>query len=143
VAVWQSWRSGDRYEGDIQDAKGRNYLFRLAKVSLREHYNASILLLADPKAFVQSIRKPQFTALILALVTGATFVPLIWIFGSRMSPSLKTITGQAAKLQKLAAPDSSALTSYVKEIHDLGSTVNLAQRAIWSFARFPRRLYGG
>jgi len=135
-AVWQNWRSGDRYEGDIQDAKGRDYLFRLAKFSLREHYNASILLLADPKDFVQSVRKLQFTALILALIAGATFVPLIWIFGSRMSRSLKTITGQAAKLQTLAAPDSSAVSSYVKEIHELGSTVNLAQRAIWSFARF-------
>jgi adenylate cyclase len=136
VAVWQSWRSGDRYEGDIEDAEGRDYLFRLAKFSLGERYNASILLLADPKDFVQSVRKLQFAGLALALATGATFVPLIWIFGSRMSRSLRRITGQAEKLQNLAAPDPSAVTSYVKEIHELGSTVNLAQRAIWSFARF-------
>jgi len=135
-AVWQNWRSGDHYEGDISDAQGRDYLFRLAKFPLGEHHNGSILMLADQQDFVQSVRKLQFTALILALVAGATFVPLIWIFGSRMSRSLKTITGQAAKLQNLAAPDPSAVTSYVKEIHELGSTVNLAQRAIWSFARF-------
>jgi adenylate cyclase len=136
VAVWQSWRSGDRYEGDIQDAEGRDYLFRLAKFPLGEHYNASILLLADQQDFVQSVRKLQFTGLALALAAGATFIPLIWIFGGRMSRSLKRITGQAAKLQKLGAPDPSAVTSYVKEIHELGNTVNLAQRAIWSFARF-------
>jgi len=53
-----------------------------------------------------------------------------------MSRSLKRITGQAAKLQMLAPPDPSPVTSYVKEIYELGNTVNLAQRAIWSFARF-------
>jgi adenylate cyclase len=53
-----------------------------------------------------------------------------------MSRSLKSISAQAVKLQTLAAPDTSPVTSYVKEIHELGSTVNLAQRAIWSFARF-------
>jgi adenylate cyclase len=36
----------------------------------------------------------------------------------------------------MAAPDPSPVTSYVKEIYELGSTVYLAQRAIWSFARF-------
>ena len=58
------------------------------------------------------------------------------VFGSRMSRSLKSITAQAAKLQTLAAPDTSPVESYVKEICELGLTVNLAQRAIWSFARF-------
>ena len=64
--VWQSWRSGDHYEGDIRDDQGRDYLFRLAKLPLGEQYNANILLLADPNDFVQSVRKLQLTGLILA-----------------------------------------------------------------------------
>jgi adenylate cyclase len=40
------------------------------------------------------------------------------------------------KLQTLAAPDASPVASFVREIHELGRTVNLAQRAIWSFAHF-------
>jgi adenylate cyclase len=134
--VWQSWRSGEVYEGDIRDDQGRNYLFRLAKLPLGEQYDANILLLADPNDFVQSVRKLQLTGLILAIIAGAAFVPVVWIFGSRMSHSLKRITGQAAKLQMLAPPDPSPVTSYLKEINELGNTVNLAQRAIWSFARF-------
>jgi adenylate cyclase len=136
AAVWQRWRSGDRYEGDIRDDQGRNYLFRLVKIPLGEHDNARILLLADSEDFVQSVRKLQLTGLILAISAGGAFVPLIWIFGGRVSRSLKTITRQAAKLQKLATPDTSPVTSYFKEVNELGSTVNLAQRAIWSFARF-------
>ena len=100
--VWQSWRSGERYEGDIRDDQGRDYLFRLAKLPLGGQYDANILLLADPNDFVQSVRKLQLTGLILAIIAGAAFVPAVWIFGSRMSHSLKKITGQAARLQMLA-----------------------------------------
>jgi adenylate cyclase len=134
--IWQSWRSAERYEGDIRDNQGRNYLFRLAKLPLGEQYDANILLLADPNDFVQSVRKLQLAGLILAIIAGAAFVPAVWIFGSRMSRSLKKITAQAARLQMLAPPDPSPVTSYLKEINELGNTVNLAQRAIWSFARF-------
>jgi adenylate cyclase len=134
--VWQNWRSGDRYEGNIRDDQGRDYLFRLAKLPLGEQYDVNILLLADQNDFVQSVRKLQLTGLILAITAGAAFVPVVWIFGSRMSRSLKKITGQAAKLQMMAPPDSSPVTSYVKEIDELGNTINLAQRAISSFARF-------
>jgi adenylate cyclase len=134
--VWQSWRSGERYEGNIRDGQGRDYLFRLAKLPLGALYDANILLLADPNDFVQSVRKLQLAGLVLAIIAGAAFIPVVWIFGSRMSHSLKKITGQAAKLQMLAPPDPAPVTSYLKEINELGNTVNLAQRAIWSFARF-------
>jgi adenylate cyclase len=58
------------------------------------------------------------------------------MFGSRMSRSLNAITAQARKLQSLAEPDPVQVTSHVRELHELGSTVHLAQRAIASFARF-------
>jgi adenylate cyclase len=134
--VWQNWRSGDRYDGTIRDDQGRDYLFRLAKFPVGEQYNANILLLAAEDDFVKGVRRLQLAGLILAIASGAAFVPVVWIFGNRMSRSLKDISAQAAKLQRLDAPDASPVTSYVKEINELGNTVNLAQRAIWSFARF-------
>jgi adenylate cyclase len=58
-----------------------------------------------------------------------------------MSSSLKAITAQAGKLQTLDAPDSSPVASYIKEVRELGLTVSLAQRAIWSFSHFvPKEL---
>jgi hypothetical protein len=58
-----------------------------------------------------------------------------------MSRSLKSITAEAIKLQKLAEPDRSPVTSRIKEIQELGSAMELAQRAIWSFAHFvPKEL---
>ena len=136
AAVLREWQGRDQYDGEIRDDQGRDYLFRISKLTLGETYTVNILLLAAQEDFVQGVRKLQLTGLILAILAGAAFVPMIWIFGGRMSRSLKSITAQAVKLQNLAAPDTSPVTSYVKEIHELGSTVNLAQRAIWSFARF-------
>ena len=135
-AALQQWQGRDHFEGSITDDRGRNYLNRLAKLPLTDQYNANIFLMAAEDDFVQDIRKLQITGLILALAAGAAFIPAIWVFGNRMSRSLKAITGQAAKLQTLAAPDPSPIRSYVKEIDELGSTVSVAQRAIWSFARF-------
>src|SRR6202023_193702 len=103
----------DRYEGSIRDDQGRDYLFRMAKFTLGEQYNANILLLAAQDDFAQNVRSLQFTGLILAIIAGAAFIPVIWIFGSGMSRSLKSITAQAVKLQKLAEPNLSPVTSRI------------------------------
>jgi hypothetical protein len=44
----------------------------------------------------------------------------------------------------LAAPDDAPVTSRVAEIHELGGTMAVAQRSIWSFARFvPKDIVKG
>jgi adenylate cyclase len=134
----------DRNEGIVRDDDGRGYLFRLTKFALGEGYGASILLLAAEDDFVQNVRRLQLTGLILAIVVGAAFVPLVWVFGSTMSHSLKRITAQAGQLQTLAEPTLAPVTSHIREIHELGNTVDLAQRAIWSFAHFvPKEIVRG
>jgi adenylate cyclase len=136
AAVLRRSDDRDHYEGSIRDDQGRDYLFRVAKFDLGEQYNANIMLLAAQEDFAEDVRRLQFTGLILAIIAGAAFIPVIWIFGSGMSRSLKSITAQAVKLQKLAEPDSSPVASRIKEIHELGSAMELAQRTIWSFAHF-------
>jgi adenylate cyclase len=136
AAVLRRSNGRDQYEGNIRDDQGRDYLFRVAKVTLGEQYYANILLLAAQEDFVKDVRRLQFTALILATMAAVAFIPLVWVFGSGMGRSLKTITAEAIKLQKLAEPDPSPVTSRIKEIHELGSAMKLAQRAIWSFAHF-------
>jgi adenylate cyclase len=136
AAALQRSLGRDRYEGSIRDDQGRDYLFRMAKFTLGEQYNVNILLLAAQDDFAQNVRSLQFTGLLLATIAGAAFIPVIWIFGSGMSRSLKNITAQAVRLQKLAAPDPSPVASRIKEIHELGGAMELAQRAIWSFAHF-------
>ncbi len=131
----------DRCEGSIRDEEGLSYLFRLSDFKLGEQSNGKMLLLAAQDDFAKDIQKLQFIAVLIAIAAGAAFLPGVWIFGNRMSRSLKAITAQAGRLQMLVAPDDLPVASNIKEIHELGITVNLAQRAIWSFAHFvPKEL---
>jgi adenylate cyclase len=135
-AVLRKSDGSDHNDGSLRDDRGRDFLFRMTKFNLSEQYNANILLLAAQEDFAQGVRNLQFTGLILAIIASAAFIPVIWIFGGGMSRSLKDITAQAVKLQSLAAPGTSSVTSRIKEVHELGSAMELAQRAIWSFAHF-------
>jgi adenylate cyclase len=141
AAVLRTSEGRDHYDGSVRDDQGRDYLFRLVKFNSADLYKGTIMLLAAQEDFAQDIRRLQFTGLCLAILATVAFIPAVWIFGSGMSRSLKAITGEAVKLQKLAEPAPAPITSRVREINDLGDAMNLAQRAISSFARFvPKEL---
>jgi adenylate cyclase len=144
ASVLQRSYNRDNNEGSIQDETGQGYLFRLTKFAFGDRYHGSMLLLAAQDDFVQNVRRLQFNGLVLAIIVGAAFLPIVWMFGSRMSRSLQDITAQARQLQRLAEPELVPVTSYIREIHELGGTMNLAQRAIWSFAHFvPKEIVRG
>jgi adenylate cyclase len=143
-AVVRGWDGSDRYEGSIRDEDGRDYLFRVRKFSQGDEYSGYSLLLAAEDDFAQNVRTLQIRGIIIALIAGGCFVPAVWIFGNRMSTSLKRITAQASRLRTLAAPDDMPVTSRVAEIDELGRTMAVAQRSIWSFARFvPKDIVRG
>ena len=143
-AVMQKWDGGDRYEGNIRGEDGRDYLFRLRKFSEGDEFSGYSLLLAAEDDFARNVRSLQIRGIIIALIAGCCFVPGVWIFGSRMSTSLKRITAQAKSLRMLAEPDDKPVTSLVSEIAELGTTMAIAQRSILSFARFvPKDIVKG
>jgi len=142
--VMRGWDGSNRYEGNIRDEDGRNYLFRVIKFSYKDEFSGYSLLLSAEDDFVPNVRKLLVRGIVIALIAGGCFVPAVWIFGSRMSNSLKQITAQASRLWTLAAPDDMPVTSRVVEIHELGNTMTVAQRSIWSFARFvPKDIVKG
>jgi len=143
-AVVRNWDGSDRYEGSMRGEDGRDYLFRLQRFSQGDEFSGYSLLLAAEDDFAQNVRKLQIRGIMIALIVSGCFVPAVWIFGSRMSTSLKRITGQASRLRTLAAPDDSPVTSRVTEIGELSRTMAVAQRSIWSFARFvPKDIVKG
>jgi adenylate cyclase len=142
--VMRRWNGSNRYEGDISGEDGRDYLFRFQKFSIGDEFSGYSLLLAAEDDFAQNVRNLQVKGIVIALIVGGCFVPGVWIFGSRMSTSLKRITAQASRLRTLAAPDDAPVASRVAEIDELGSTMAVAQRTIWSFARFvPKDIVRG
>ena len=143
-AVMRGWDGGDHYEGSIRDEDGRNHLFRLQKFSQGDEFSGYSLLVAAEDDFARNVRTLEIRGIIIGLIASGCFVPAVWIFGGRMSRSLKRITAQASRLRTLADPDDQPVTSRVAEIDELGRTMAVAQRSIWSFARFvPKDIVKG
>jgi adenylate cyclase len=136
AAVIRGWDGSDRYEGSIRDEDGHDHFFRLRKFSLGHRFDGYLLLLTQEDDFVEDVQRLRIKGIIFAFIAAGCFVPGAWIFGSRMSGSLKRITAQADRLRKLAAPDDATVTSRITEIDELGGTMEVARRTIWSFARF-------
>jgi adenylate cyclase len=142
--VMRRWEGSDNLDGSIRNKDGRDYLFRLRKFSQGDGFSGYSLLIAAEDDFAQNVRNLQIRGIIIALIAGGCFVPAVWIFGSRMSTSLKRITAQAGRLRTLAAPNDAPVKSRVAEIDELGRTMAVAQRSIWSFARFvPKDIVKG
>jgi adenylate cyclase len=93
----------DTCEGGVRAEGGENYLFRLSEFKLAGLSSAKILLLAAKSDFAKGIQKLQFIAVLIAIGAFAAFIPVVWIFGNRMSLSLKKITMQAGGLHMMAA----------------------------------------
>jgi adenylate cyclase len=144
AAVMRRWDGRQRFEGSIRDDDGRDYLFHLQKFSQGDQFSGYSLLVAAEDDFAQNVRALQIRGLLIALVVGGCFVPAAWIFGSRMSTSLRRITAQASKLQTLAPPRNPAVKSNIAEINELGKTIAVARHSISSFARFvPKDIVRG
>ena len=88
AAVLQEWQGQDQYDGTSVMTRGGTTCSGL-RIRFERQYSVSILLLAAQDDFVQNVRKRQVTGLVLAIVASAAFVPAVWIFGSRMSRSLR------------------------------------------------------
>jgi len=143
-AVLRNWNGSARYEGGMSDNEGRDFLFRLQKFSQSDGYSGYSLLLAAEDDFAVNIRQLQEKGLIIAIIAGSCFVPLVWLFGNRMSNSLKHLAAQASRLPTLAAPEDTLITSRIRELHELGRTMALAGHTIWSFAHFvPKDIVKG
>ncbi|MBV9484178.1 adenylate/guanylate cyclase domain-containing protein [Bradyrhizobium sp.] len=143
-AVLQRWDGRGRFEGEMRGEDGRDYLFRLQEFSQGDAYSGYSLLIAAEDDFAGTLRSLQIRGMLIALVVGGCFVPAAWIFGSRMSTSIKQITAQASQLQALAAPRGAPVTSRIAELNELGKTMAVARRSIASFARFvPKDIVRG
>ena len=141
ASVLQARSRSGADEGSTTDAAGEAFLYRLSKIAATEEANLNLLMIAREDDFAKGVHDLKRLGTGLALLAGAAFIPLAWLFGSKMSSALVAITERAAKLRQLDTSNDVPVRSLIKEISELGRTMNLAQHAIGSFARFiPKEL---
>jgi adenylate cyclase len=141
--ILAGWNRADGYEGSVRDQTG-DHFFRLLKFSLGQRYTVYMLLVALEDDFAGDVQRLQIEGLVLATVVGGCFVPAVWLFGNKISRSLRRVAAQAARLHTLAEPEPVEARSRITELRDLADTMSAAERAIWSFSRFvPRDIVKG
>ena len=141
--ILSGWNHADVYEGDVRDKDG-DHFFRLLKFSLGDLYTAHMLVIALEDDFVGDVRRLQIRGLVLAVLAGGCFVPVVWFFGNGISRSLRRVAVQAGRLRTLEEPEPIEIRSRITEIADLADTMNAAERATWSFSRFvPKDIVRG
>ncbi|HEU0215396.1 MAG TPA: adenylate/guanylate cyclase domain-containing protein [Stellaceae bacterium] len=141
--ILDRWHHADHAEGSVRDWAGDEF-FRLQKFSLGDLHTAYMLVIAQKDDFVGDVRRLQIRGLVLAILAGGCFVPVVWFFGNGISRSLRRVAAQAGRLHTLADPEPIEVRSRITEIRDLADTMNAAERAVWSFSRFvPKDIVRG
>lgn len=139
--IIRGWNGADQSEGYLDDDQGRINFFRLTRFPLGDDKPAYLLLVSREDDFAGDIRKLQHHGVLLAVAIGGCFVPMVWLFGGRISRSLTALAKQASQIHALAEPEAVPLTSRLAEVQDLGAVLHATQRAIWSFGHFmPREI---
>lgn len=142
--VIAGWDKSNRARGKLRWTGGEEYFYRMESIQFGPMLTANVVLIAPEKEFAGSIRALTIQSRMLALGAFVLFIPLAWIFGTRMSRKIKAITAEAARLQIMAPPPENPVGSSIRELNTLGEMVHKAQRAIWSFSRLaPREIVRG
>lgn len=142
--VIAEWDKSSPYRHKLTWKDGREYFARLETIALGPNLAASVLLIAPEDEFAAGIRELDRKARMIALLACLLFIPAAWIFGTRMSTTIRDITGEAARLQTMAPPPQQAIGSVIKELDILARTIHKSQRAIWLFSRLaPRAIVSG
>lgn len=138
------WDRSARQRGQIRWTDGEDYFFRIERVPLGPALDANLMFISAKKDFAEEIRDLNSKAKLVALIASAVFIPLSWLFGTRMSNSLRAITEQAARLPAMLAPPAKPAESFIREINTLGLIMHQAQRAVFSFSRLaPKEIVRG
>jgi adenylate cyclase len=138
------WDQTSPYRSKLRWTDGKEYFARLETIPLGPTVAANVLLIAPEDDFAVGIRDLNTKAKLLALIACLLFIPAAWIFGTRMSRTVKAITVEAHRLQTMAPPPNRPIGSFIRELETLGETIHKSQRAIWSFSRLaPREIVRG
>ncbi|HEV2157875.1 adenylate/guanylate cyclase domain-containing protein [Bradyrhizobium sp.] len=139
-----SWDKSSPYRQKLAWKDGKQYFARLETIALGPNLPANVLLVAPEDEFAEGIRALDRKARLIALLACLLFIPAAWIFGTRMSTTIRDITAEAARLQTMAPPPNAPIGSLIRELDILALTIHKSQRAIWLFSRLaPRAIVRG
>jgi adenylate cyclase len=137
----RAWRTSGISEQFFQDPAGRLHAAAFQTIPHSGPANLRVAVVAPVDEFFASILSERGRLFAIALGFVAAMVPIVFLIGSLLSRSLRTLAEETDRIQRFEPSHAPPVHSVIREIDELGRSVATMRTVAETFSRFvPRRL---
>ena len=137
----RAWRANGIPEQFFQDPAGRLHAAAFQTIPHSGPANLRVAVVAPVDEFFASIISERGRLFAVTLGFVGLMVPVVFLIGSLLSRSLRTLAAETDRIQRFEPSDAPPVHSVIREIDELGRSVSTMRTVAETFSRFvPRRL---
>ncbi len=137
----RAWRANGIPEQFFQDPAGRLHAAAFQTIPHSGPANLRVAVVAPVDEFFASIVSERGRLFAVTLGFVALMVPVVFLIGSLLSRSLRTLAAETDRIQRFEPSAAPAVHSVIREIDELGRSVSTMRTVAETFSHFvPRRL---
>jgi len=137
----RAWRANGIPEQFFQDPAGRLHAAAFQTIPHSGPANLRVAVVAPVAEFFASIISERGRLFAVTLGFVGLMVPVVFLIGSLLSRSLRTLAAETDRIQRFEPSDAPPVHSVIREIDELGRSVSTMRTVAETFSRFvPRRL---
>jgi adenylate cyclase len=141
LAAIRAWRADGIAQQFFFDPAGRQYAAAFEAIPHSGAANLRLAVVAPVDEFFASILSERGRLFAITLGFVALMVPIVFLIGSLLSRSLRTLADETDRIQRFEPSAAPPVRSIIREIDDLGHSVATMRTVTQTFSRFvPRRL---
>src|SRR5882757_10405976 len=137
----RAWRANGIPEQFFQDPACRLHAAAFQTIPHSGPANLRVAVVAPVAEFFASIISERGRLFAVTLGFVGLMVPVVFLIGSLLSRSLRTLAAETDRIQRFEPSDAPPVHSVIREIDELGRSVSTMRTVAETFSRFvPRRL---
>jgi adenylate cyclase len=137
----RAWRAGGISEQFFRDPDRRLYAAAFETIPNSGLANLRMAVVAPVDEFFASILSERGRLFAITLGFVALMVPIVFLMGSLLSRSLRTLVQETDRIQRFEPSAAPPVRSMIREIDELGRSVSTLRTVTQTFSRFvPKRL---
>jgi adenylate cyclase len=141
LAAIRAWRTNGISEQFFRDPAGRLHAAAFQTIPHSGPANLRVAVVAPVDEFFAEIISERGRLFAATLGFVALMVPIVFLIGSLLSRSLRTLAEETDRIQRFEPAAAPPVRSMIREIDELGHSVSTMRTVAETFSRFvPRRL---
>lgn len=141
IKAIRAWRADGISEQFFSDSTGRLYAAAFQTIPHSGPAHLRVAVVAPVDEFFSNILSERGRLFAFTLGFVALMVPIVFLIGSLLSRSLRTLAEETDRIQRFEPSVAPQVHSLIREIDELGHSVATMRTVTQTFSRFvPRRL---